>query len=422
MRHFYNLVKKEVKELLTREVIVSMVFMLVFFVFMGRIIKGAEEEAKEINISILDLDRTPYLQNILNIVSKQGIEINSIEAEDIENAIKEAKEKNATVLLVIPPGFGVKIQEMEKAELEMYSIMKGLSIKETISSEIIKSIIGALNKSIATSFIQKAVPDKDPEDILSPIHTKDFVVIKERTIPGTPGVLFALITSQSIMIPLILVMVIMYTGMMVMTSMGSEKESKTLETLLSLPIGRGHIIAGKMAGSAIIGFMMTIVYMGGVRYYMSPMMGAPEISIHLKDLGLSMTSLGYLLLGTSLFLAILAALSGCIILGVFAQDTKSAQTMSYPIMLLAFIPFFLSMFKDIETLPLSLKIIVYAIPFSHPMIASKSLIFHDYSTVLWGIGYMAIFIAITMWIGVRIFNTDKVLTARFAIRRKKIGR
>ncbi len=419
MKHFYNLLKKEVKELLTREVIASMVFMIVFFVFMGKIIKGTKEEAKEINISILDLDSTQYLQNVLNMVSRQGIEINPIEAEDVEDAIKEAKEKNATVLLVIPSGFGAKMQEMEKAEIELYSIMKGLSIKETISSEIIKSVIRALNNSIATSFIQKAIPGKDPADILSPIHTKNFVILKERTIPGTPGVLSILITSQSIMIPLILVMVIMYTGMMIMTSMGLEKESKTLETLLSLPVRRSHIIAGKMAGSAVVGFMMTVVYMGGVRYYMSPMMESPEISIQLEEFGLSMTPLGYVLLGISIFLAILAALSVCIILGVFAQDTKSAQTMTYPIMLVAFIPFFLSMFKDIETLPLALKIIVYAIPFSHPMIASKSLIFHDYPTVLWGIGYMIIFTVITMWIAVRIFKTDKVLTAKFPIKWKR---
>ena len=61
--------------------------------------------------------------------------------------------------------------------------------------------------------------------------------------------------------------------------------------------------------------------------------------------------------------------------------------MSYPIMLVAFVPFILSTFKDIETLPLSLKIMVYTIPFTHPMIASKSLVFHDYPIVLMGIGY-----------------------------------
>lgn len=420
MKHFYNITKKEVRELITRQLIFSMLFMIVFFGFMGKIIKGTKEEAKkEINISILDLDRTAYLQEVLNTISQQGIKINRIKGGDVENAVKEAQKEEATVLLVIPQGFGEKIREMEKAELHIYSIMKGLSVTEMASSKRIKSIVNALNKSIATTLIQKAIPDKNPDNILSPIYTKDFVVIKEKTIPGNPYIIYSLWTSQSVMIPLILTMVIMYTGMMVMTSMGSEKESKTLETLLSLPVGRGHIIAGKMAGSAIVGFMMTIVYMAGFRYYMSSIMESPEVSIHLEDFGLSMTPLGYLLLGISLFLAIIVALSICIVLGVFVQDAKSAQTMIFPIMLMAFFPFFLSMFKDIETLPLILRIIVYAIPFSHSMIASKSLVFHDYSTVLWGIGYMIIFTAITMWIAVRMFKTDKVLTAKFSIKWKR---
>lgn len=421
MKHFSNIVKKEVRELLTKELILSLVFMILFFVFMGKTMRGVEQEAKEIKISILDLDKTPYLQSVFSIVNKQGIKINSLKSEDIESAIKEAKAGNSGILLIIPEGFGAKVEKMEKAELEMYSIMKGLSIQETISSEFIRVIIGALNKSIATNFIQKAMPDKKPEDILNPIATKDFIIIKEKTLPGNAGILSVLINSQSMMIPLIIMMVIMYTGMLVMTSMGTEKESKTLETLLSLPVRRGYIIAGKMVGAAVVGFMMTVIYMVGFKYYMSPFMSPPEISVKLKELGLFITPAGYILLGISLFLAIISALSVCIILGVFTQDAKSAQTMTYPIMLVAFIPFLLSVFKDIETLPLKLKLVVYAIPFTHPMTASKSLIFHDYQSVLWGIGYLIVFIIIMMWIAVRIFNTDKVLTANLSLRRKGFG-
>lgn len=420
MKHFYNILRKEIKELVTRQLIFSLVFMVIIFGFMGKMMRGAEKEAKEIKISILDLDNTPYLQNVLNIVNKQGIEIYPIKEKRTDLAILEAKAKSSSVLLVIPEGFGNKIQKMEKSEIELYSIMKGLSIQEAISSEAINSIITALNNSIAVGFIQKVLPDKEPSDILNPIHTKDFVVIRGRTIAGNPAVLSALIASQSLMLPLIIVMVIMYTGTLVMTSMGTEKESKTLETLLTLPVRRGNIIAGKMMGSAVVGFAMTLVYMVGFKYYMNPMTSASKMAaVQLKDFGLSITPEGYILLGISLFLAIVAGLSICIILGVFTQDTRSAQAMSLPIMLVTFIPFFLSMFKDIDTLPLGLKIIVYAIPFTHPMLASKSLIFHDYSKVLWGIGYIAIFIAITMWIAVKLFNTDKVLTAKFAIKWKK---
>ncbi|MFA5031984.1 MAG: ABC transporter permease [bacterium] len=419
MKHFYNIVKKEVTELVTKELVVTLAFMMVFFVFMGKIMKSSEKEAKEIKISILNLDSNPYLQNILSMGNKQGVEITSIEAKDVQSAIKEAKKKNSNILLVIPEGFSARVKKMEKVEVEMYSIMKGLSMQGAISSELVKSIIGTFNNSISTSFIQKEMPDKKPEDILNPIHTKDFVILKEKIIPGNAGMLFPLVMSQSTTIPLIIMVVIMYTGMLVMTSMGTEKENKTLETLLTLPVKREYIIAGKMVGSAVVGFLMTVMYMFGFKYYMSPLTTSPEMAATLKELGLLITPFGYVLLGVSLFLAIMAALSVCIILGVFTQDTKSAQTMSYPIMLVALVPVLLLMFKDIETLPISLRIIVYAIPFSHPMIASKSLIFHDYRTVLFGIAYMIVFVVIAMWIAVRLFNTDKVLTAKFSVKWKK---
>jgi len=72
-----------------------------------------------------------------------------------------------------------------------------------------------------------------------------------------------LATSQSIMIPMILMLVIMYSGMMVITSMGMEKENKTMETLLTLPVKRSYIVGGKMAGSALAALIMAVIYMIG---------------------------------------------------------------------------------------------------------------------------------------------------------------
>lgn len=420
MNHFRSLIKKEVKELLTRHFVLSIVFIIVFFGFMGKIVRGTKEEiGKELKISLLDLDQTPFLQNILNTIEQHGIMIHEIENEIIGVAIKEAKEKTATVLLVIPKGFGGKIQRMERGELHVYSMMKGISVSEAISSKAVKLVIDILNRSITTHFLRENIPGKDPANIMSPIDIKDFVVIKGRTISGSPDMISALTTSQSVMIPLVLMIVIIFAGMMIMTSMGSEKENKTLETLLTLPVGRLTIIGGKMMGAAIVASVMTSAYMIGLRYYMSSFTESAKAPFFLEDLGLSITPFGYLLLGISLFMAILFALSICIDLGIFVQDTKSAQTMNLPLSMSVFIPYFLSMFRDIETLPLSLKILLYAIPFSHPIVAPKFLIFHNYSMVIGGIVYMTILTCMAMWVGVRLFNTDKVLTARLALKLRK---
>ena len=274
---------------------------------------------------------------------------------------------------------------------------------------------------MALDFIEEVAPEKEAKDIMNPIRTREFVVVGNKIVPGNPAIIRSVATSQSVMIPVILMIVIMYAGMMVITSMGMEKENKTLETLLTLPVKRRSIVAGKMVGGAAVALIMAGVYMIGFSYYMSSFTSevSGRITSTIKELGLVMTPGSYLILGASLFLAILTALSLAMILGLFVQDARSAQTMNMPIVLLVMFPFFVLMFKDIESLPLALKVILYLIPFSHPTIAAKALIFHNYLPVIGGMIYMAIFAAVTMYICVRIFNTDKILTARFSLRKLK---
>ena len=98
------------------------------------------------------------------------------------------------------------------------------------------------------------------------------------------------------------------------------------------------------------------------------------------------------------------------LLGTFAKNYKSAQTLTFPVTALALVPMFITMFKDFDTLPISLKGFVFAIPFSHPMMAPRLLIFNDYTTVISGIIYVTIFALISISYIAWIFKTDKLLT------------
>jgi len=422
MKNFTNLLKKEIKELLTKQMLIGLVFVVMMFGMMGQFMGGVKKDfEKPISLAVLDLDKSEYSEKVLNKLSEQkNIKAAIIEETDVKEAINKTKEKGAAVLLVIPDGFEKNTQAMEKTELEVYSIMKGLNMKETTSGRTLVAIINSINKEISMNFLQETFPDKNPENITSPLKVKEFVVVKDKMVLGNPAMIQGLATIHSTMIPIILMILIMYAGSMIMVSMGSEKENKTLETLLTLPIKRIWIVIAKMLGASVTAFLMAGAFLGGFRYYISSM--TPNVSdggAILENLGLTMTPLSYILLGISLFLAILIALSLCMILGMFTQDTKSAQTLNFPIILLVMIPYFLLMFQDVETLSLPIKIFLYVIPFSHPIIASKALVFHNYSIVFGGIVYMIIFTITTMYILVRLFNTDKVLTARFSLKRLK---
>ena len=60
-----------------------------------------------------------------------------------------------------------------------------------------------------------------------------------------------------------------------------------------------------------------------------------------------------------------------------------------------------------------------AIPFSEPIIASNAIIFGDYSTVIFGIVYVAAFTVVIMYIASRLFATEKILTAKLKFRLRK---
>jgi ABC-2 type transport system permease protein len=165
----------------------------------------------------------------------------------------------------------------------------------------------------------------------------------------------------------------------------------------------------------MVGLIMAAIYMLGLSRYMASF----QISdINLANFGLALGVPDYLLIGISLFTALLAGLALCIVLGTFARNYRSAQTLIFPIAALAMISMFTTIFKDFDTLPPMLRILVFAIPFSHPMMVMRALMIDNYSLVIGGIAYNAVFTVIMVWIAVRIFNSDRLLTGSV---RRRVG-
>jgi ABC-2 type transport system permease protein len=205
-----------------------------------------------------------------------------------------------------------------------------------------------------------------------------------------------------------MMMIIIIAGGMVISSMALEKENKTLETLLTLPVKRFSIVTGKIIASAIVGLFLALIYMLGIGYYMQSFTGLSSGGTAAVDLSLSTLDLA--LVGISLFLALIAGLSLCMLLGTMAKNYKSAQALTAPITMLAIFPMILTMFTDFDTLPLGLKALVFGIPFSHPMMASRALLFDNYTLVIGGIIYTAIFSIIIIALVIWVFTTDRLIS------------
>jgi ABC-2 type transport system permease protein len=214
---------------------------------------------------------------------------------------------------------------------------------------------------------------------------------------------------------------------MVISAIAMEKQNKTLETLLSVPISRTSIVTTKMFASGLVALTYTVICMFGYMYFMKGFMGdigraaaASGVSGVIQKLGLAMSSKGFVILGVSLFLAILVALALATILGVLAEDYRSAQSLLLPLTFLVMIPYFMSFLSDPKTLSLPAKILLYAIPFSHPFSTTPNLLLEDYGAVFLGLLYMLAVFIVLILVAARIFSTDRVLTMKLKFRKKKV--
>jgi len=428
MNKFLNLLFKEIKELINLQLLISLLFTVFLFYFIGQMAKTEMKKAMRTQkIAVLNLDDSPFSGQLIDNLKTANFQAEMLKERDKQKAIDETRASDTNLLLVIPEGFGQSLETQEIKEIETYSYLRTFSLIGSRSSVIINAVIKALNEYLSNDFIKKKIPDLSPEKIKNPIKSKDFVIVKDRMAEGKAEAVAGFVASQSIIVPVILMMIILYASQMVISAIAMEKQNKTLETLLTVPISRTSIVMAKMFASGIVGLISAVIYMFGFRYYMSGFMGdisqaaaASGVSGVIQKLGLTMDTKGFIILGVSLFIAILVALALATILGVLAEDYRSAQSLILPLILLVMIPYFLTIFSDPKSLSLPAKILLYAIPFSHPFLTTQNLYLENYSAILYGILYMLAVFIILIIVAARIFSTDKVLTMKLKFRKKRV--
>jgi ABC-2 type transport system permease protein len=427
MKKFLNLLKKEIKELITLQLFISLLFAIFLFYFIGQMLKTEMKKAMRVQkIAVLNLDDSAFSQNLIGGLKSANFEPEAVPDRDTQKAIEWTKRTDINLLLVIPQGFGQSVDKFENKEIETYSFLRTFSIVGSKGSVIINAVIKAMNEYLSNDYLRKKIPDVNPEQLKNPIKSRDFVVVKDRMAEGKAEAIAGFVSSQSIFVPIILMMIIIYTSQMVISAIAMEKQNKTLETLLTVPISRTAIVSAKMLASAVVGLISAAIYMIGYRYSFGGLMGDVSRAVSsgmggvIQKLGLAMTTKGYIVLGISLFFAILVALAMAMILGVLAEDYRSAQSLIMPLMFLVMIPYFLSFFSDPKNLSLPAKIFLYAIPFSHPFLTTQNLLLENYQAVFLGILYMFAFFIVLIVIAARIFSTDRVLTMKLRFGKKRL--
>lgn len=415
-----NVIVKELKELLRDpKILIGMLIVpLVMFPIMGFVIRGAmestEERLQSLQVGVANFDHGTIAKNLTDFLdSLPTLTLININASDVDDAVEKLQtETNATDLIVIPPGFSENVSQGYPAIIEIYSVFSGAGgIAETATSSVVSGYLELFKK-------EKLAPD--------PFQTVPKSIVKGERTDVPPSVLFSIMYSQVFALPVTISILLVFSMQIAATSVASEKEEKTLETLLSLPISRFTILLGKLAGSTIVAAVGAIAIIVGFNYYMGSFMviGDMGVSVDLAAIGLAPTLLGYAVLGASVFMSLLSALALAIIISAFSEDVRGAQSIVGYLYVVIMLPMFIIMFTDFNSLPLAARIILLAIPYTHPMLAAQATLTGNFLMAIFGVAYVALFTVALLYLAAKLFATEKILTAKLkfrglGLRRKK---
>ena len=426
LKGLMNIILKEIKELVRdpKVILPMIVIPLVMFPLMGFAIETSmetvEQSIGETSVALIDQDQGQYALTLQAFMTGSNFSITHLDDVTVDEALEQVQDSNLTSLIIIPSGFSENITERKTADITIYTPFRGGGIADSTRSSTVNTLLNIFESGILDQRIREGFPESEAAQILNPINLEDKSIVKGKSADVRPADLFSLMISQTTIMPVGMMTLLIFAMQLAATAVASEKEEKTLETLLTMPINRTMILAGKLTGSIIVALVGAVAYLIGFSYYMNSFTGmGPDVVIDLAAIGLAPSLASYAILGVSLFMALLSALALAISLSVFAEDVRGAQALVGPLSMLFIVPMIFTMFTDINALPFPLSIILLAIPFTHPMLAANVSFTGNYVGAIGGIAYMAIFTIIVLYVAAKLFGTEKILTAKLKFQRRK---
>ncbi|MHA2363782.1 MAG: ABC transporter permease [Candidatus Hodarchaeales archaeon] len=198
-------------------------------------------------------------------------------------------------------------------------------------------------------------------------------------------------------------------------SFAGEREKKTMESLLALPITRRSILIGKVLAGLCLSIISTILAVIGMVFVIE-MNLLPEVFL------LEFNVVVILTVVVVTYLSIATTISLGISIGCLSKDVKSAQTMNIiPLMVLAQVLFPISLiFGTPEEIGL-IGLVLYFLPWTHLLVMFQKIMRPSFFEVksLLGYGLVAdlmfhlisvlVIIAIAVYLGIKIFEREGIV-------------
>ncbi|MDT2047639.1 ABC transporter permease subunit [Bacillus sp. 1780r2a1] len=247
----------------------------------------------------------------------------SIEVMKVENPVQAVEEGEASIAIRASQNFSEQMTNLNSPEITLYSDLtsgKGDAANAYVSALLEQQQKGLVNEQLLELEVDKRT--------LSPF------VIKAKNVNGEDSSL----GMVSMFAPLLIIMTIIAGCLPSANDMfAGEKEKNTMEALLMTPVKKIHLIIGKWLAISTLGMVSGILslvtFIVFIQYFTKNLGNALDLSSHLGIFSLS------LFLGIVLFSLLVGMILS--IFSLLANTVKEAQNYASPVLMLAFIPYFL---------------------------------------------------------------------------------
>mgnify|MGYP000132519892 CR=1 FL=1 len=424
MSHLTDLIKKEVRDLLREPHILIFAILLpaVMYIVMGVVITGAMESALEqatttgTKVAVINFDKGIFSILFIKFLEQMPqSNVTILNTTNIHAALKFLEGQNIRTLIIIPKDFSNNISSGTPTYIRSISIIKELSLSSIMGANIISGVIQAFSKTLLTTIVKEFNIQMKPEFIIQPIKSISDVYIRNKFIPSEIlsnafGMIFSIV-----FVPLI---VIGYIASISATSMGIEKEEKTLEVLLTLPVNRIEILISKLTGSFIISLLASVSAGIGFWFYITKIMSVKTKPLISEIAESSITSRGLfeivslneltLIIPALLLTILLVAVIG-FIAGALSQNVRSAQSIAGFIWIPLFLVIFPLAYLELASLDLTSKMIIAIIPFSSPIIAIKVMFSNEYYVLMASLLATVAYLVILLFLATKLLSSERLL-------------
>ena len=389
--------RKELREALRdrRTLISSLLVPLLLFPLLtaglGAAISALLGKAKEEipKVMIIGGEDSPQLLEDLHNLKK--IEIVPLASNWKEQIIN----KDIRAAVGVPTGFESDLAQQKPVTLKIYNYNGDL--KSSLATSVIQEHL----ESFRSNIVKESLSAKNvPESVLKPFAVEEQNVAPPEKVGGAAfggviGYMVILLCMTGCMYP-------------AMDLTAGEKERGTMETILSSPISRTHLVLGKfflVLTTSLVTAALSVTSMGVSFWVLERLHAFDKAGSDAAQMQLSIGIKQVL----SIFIMVLplAVLfsAGVMTVSLFAKSYKEAQSYITPLMFLVIIPAVCAM------LPIDLNAKLALVPILNASLLCKELVVNTYHWNYIAIIFLStcIYAAVALFLAVKMFQREDVL-------------